>query len=109
MSNTVKTVTVKELQQMMEENKDFQLIDVREPEEYEFSNIGGELIPMGQLLANVDTISREKPGLMLCRSGSRSGNAVAALQHRFGFTNLFNVEGGILAWSDEIDPSIPLY
>ena len=109
MSNTVRTITVKELKRMMDEQEEFQLIDVREQNEYDFCNIGGELIPMGQIVKNLDRISKEKKVVMQCRSGSRSGNVVAALQQRYGYTNLYNLEGGILAWSEEIDPNIPQY
>ncbi|MFA6542317.1 MAG: rhodanese-like domain-containing protein [Bacteroidota bacterium] len=105
----IKEVTVRELKRMMDEKKDFQLIDVREPDEFEFCNIGGELIPMGQLVNSIDRISKEKMTVFLCRSGVRSARAVGALQQRFGFMNLYNVTGGILAWSDEIDPNVPKY
>ena len=109
MPNEVKTVTVQELKKMMDEKKDFQLIDVREQNEYDFCNIGGELIPMGQIVKNIEKISKEKMVIMQCRSGSRSGRVVAALQAQYGYTNLYNLEGGILAWSEEIDPNIPQY
>ena len=109
MANEVKTVTVQELKKMMDEKKDFQLIDVREQNEYDFCNIGGELIPMGQIVNNLEKISKEKMVIMQCRSGSRSGRVVAALQAQYGYTNLFNLEGGILAWSNEIDPNISQY
>ncbi len=109
MNNNVRTVSVRELKSMMDEGKEFQLLDVREQNEYDFCNIGGELIPMGRLAANIEKISREKMVIIHCRSGVRSGRAVAAFQTQFGFTNLYNLQGGILAWSDEIDPSIPQY
>jgi rhodanese-related sulfurtransferase len=109
MPNEVKTITVQELKKMMDEKKDFQLIDVREQNEYDFCNIGGELIPMGQIMMNMEKISKEKMVIMQCRSGSRSGRVVAALQAQYGLTNLYNLDGGILAWSEEIDPSIPQY
>lgn len=109
MANEIRSVSVQELKKMMDEKQDFQLIDCREPNEYEFCNIGGELIPMGQIGKNIDKISRDKPVIMQCRSGIRSGRVISALQSQHGFTNLFNLEGGILAWSEEIDPSIPQY
>ncbi len=109
MPNAIRTVTVHELKKWKEEKQDFQLIDVREADEYEFCNIGGELLPMGQILGNLAKIDRKKNVVMMCRSGSRSGRVVAVLQAQHGFTNLFNLEGGILAWSEEIDPNIPQY
>lgn len=105
----VREITVKELKAYITEGKEFQLIDVREPDEHAFCNIGGELIPLGTVLRNVDRISREKEVVVYCRSGRRSGEIIEQLQNRFGFTNLVNLEGGILAWADEIDPSVPKY
>ncbi len=109
MANEIKSVTVHELKKMMDDKKDYQLIDCREPDEYEFCNIGGKLIPMGQIIKNIEKISRDKTVIMQCRSGIRSAQVISALQLQYGFTNLFNLTGGILAWSEEIDPSIPQY
>ncbi|MER3524487.1 MAG: NADH oxidase [Ignavibacteria bacterium] len=106
---TVKTITVEELKKMMDEHADFQLIDVREPDEKQFADIGGELMPMRSVLEQVHNIARDKPVVIYCRSGSRSGRIVALLQQEYGFTNLYNLAGGILAWSDRIDPSIRKY
>ncbi len=105
----MKEITVSELKQMMDEGKDFQLIDVREPNEYEFANLGGELIPLGTVDDNADKIRRDKPVVIHCRSGARSGQAVRLLEQQHGFNNLHNLKGGILAWSAEIDPSVPRY
>lgn len=109
MFGEVKAITVHELKKMKDEQHAFQLIDVREPDEYEFCNIGGELIPVGDIFDDIGRISKEKPVIMQCRSGVRSARVIAALQQQYGFTNLFNLTGGILEWSDEIDPSIPQY
>jgi sulfur-carrier protein adenylyltransferase/sulfurtransferase len=105
----MKEVNVHELKKMLDEKEDFQLIDVREPKEHEYSNIGGDLIPMGTIFNRIDQINREKKVVVYCRSGSRSANVVRALEQRYGFENLYNLKGGILDWSDEIDPSIPKY
>jgi adenylyltransferase/sulfurtransferase len=105
----MKEITVSELKQMMDQGKDFQLIDVREPNEYEFANLGGELIPLGTVGDNADKINRDKPVVIHCRSGARSGQAVRLLEQQHGFNNLHNLKGGILAWSAEIDPSVPRY
>lgn len=109
MPSEIKTITVVELKKLMDEKKDFQLIDVREQNEYDFCNIGGELIPMGTIANSIDKIDKTKQVVVYCRSGSRSGRIVAALQQQYGLTNLYNLTGGILAWSDEIDPGIPQY
>lgn len=105
----MKEVTVKELKQLIDEGADFQLIDVREPNEFEFANINGKLIPLGSVPQNVDKFSRDKKVIVQCRSGKRSGDAILYLEQNHEFDNLYNLVGGILAWSDEIDSSIPKY
>jgi len=105
----MKTITVVELKKMMDEGADFQLIDCREPHEYEHVNIGGTLIPLNDIPANSDKIDDTKQVVIHCRSGARSGNAVQWLEQNHGYENLYNLTGGILAWSDEIDPSKPKY
>ncbi len=105
----MKEVTVKELKQMMDNNEDFQLIDVREQNEYDFANLGGELIPLSTVLDNADKIAEDKKVIIHCRSGARSANAVLLLQSTQGLDNLYNLKGGILAWSDEIDAGVPKY
>lgn len=105
----MKEVNVHELKKMLEEKEDFQLVDVREPREHEYCNIGGDLMPMGTILNRIDQIDRNKKVVVYCRSGNRSANVVKALEQRYGFENLYNLRGGILNWSDEIDPSVPKY
>ena len=105
----MKEVTVQDLKKLIDENADFQLIDVREPYEYEIANLQGELIPLGQVEAQRDKIADDKQVIIHCRSGARSGNAVALLESKYGYDNLYNLKGGILAWSDQIDPSVPKY
>jgi sulfur-carrier protein adenylyltransferase/sulfurtransferase len=108
-SATMKEVTVKELKAMLDAKEDFQLIDCREPHEADICEIGGELIPQGDIPHNIDQISKTKKVVIHCRSGSRSGNIVRWLEQNHGFTNLYNLKGGILAWADEIDPSVTKY
>lgn len=105
----MKEVTVQQLKELMDAKADFQLIDVREPHEYDFCNLGGELIPQAEIPHNVDKISKDKQVILQCRSGGRSGNMVQWLEKNHGFTNLYNLKGGILAWSDQIDPTVPKY
>ena len=105
----VKEVSVQDLYKLITEGADFQLIDVREPHEYGIANIGGELIPLGSISAAAGKISRDKKVIVHCRSGVRSANAIRQLEDEFGFENLFNLKGGILAWSKEIDASVPTY
>lgn len=107
--NGVKEISVHELQQLLENNEPFQLIDVREPHEYQIANIGGELIPLGQVLQSSDKIPRDKKVVIHCHSGGRSERAVQLLQEQFGFNNLYNLKGGILAYAREIDSSLQTY
>jgi adenylyltransferase/sulfurtransferase len=105
----MKEVTVQELKALMDSKADFQLIDVREPHEFDICNLGGELIPQAEIPHNVDKISKTKQVVIHCRSGARSGNMVKWLEANAGMTNLYNLKGGILAWAKEIDPSMPSY
>lgn len=105
----MKEKTVQELKQMLDNKEDFQLIDVREEHEFEICNLNGQLIPMGEIPDNVEKISKDKPVVIHCRSGARSGNVVQYLESNLGFTNLYNLKGGILAWADQIDSSMPKY
>lgn len=106
---TMKEITVQELKQMKDSGADFQLIDVREPHEYDLCNLDGELIPQGDIPHSIDKIDRKKKVILQCRSGARSGNMVQWLEKNHGFENLYNLKGGILAWAREIDPSMPTY
>lgn len=94
----MKTITVQELKELIEQNAEFQLIDVREEYEYEEANIGGNLIPLGEIPLRYQEISKEKQVILQCRSGVRSANAASFLEQNYGYTNLYNLEGGILAW-----------
>ena len=105
----MKEISVQELKEMMDKQEDFQLVDVREDFEYEMSNLGGELIPLGGILIEVDKIAKDKPVVLMCRSGRRSAAAIMQLEQQFGFDNLTNLRGGILAWAEDIDPSIQVY
>ncbi len=105
----MKEVTVQELKKLLDTKADFQFIDVREPHEYEICNLGAELIPQAEIPASVGKIEKGKQVIIHCRSGGRSGNMVQWLEKNHGFTNLYNLKGGILAWAKEIDPSMPTY
>jgi len=105
----MKEISVQELKSMMDKGEDFQLIDVREDFEYEMSNLGGTLIPLGGILIEADQVAKDKPVIVQCRSGKRSAAAIMQLEQQFGYTNLYNLTGGILAWAEEIDPTIEVY
>lgn len=102
------SVSVEELARWRQAGADFQLIDVREPSEYEIANLGGQLRPLSQLEDWAKAYPQEAHLVLHCRSGQRSARAVRQLRER-GFTQAYNLEGGLLAWAKEIDPSIETY
>ena len=103
-------MTVTELKKKMDAGDDIQLIDVRQPDEFAFAKIeGAKLIPLGDLMRRMDEIDPNRETIIQCKSGGRSAQAIMFLQ-RAGFTGeLKNLKGGITAWSNEIDSSIPKY
>jgi sulfur-carrier protein adenylyltransferase/sulfurtransferase len=105
----MKEITVQELKKLIDSKTDFQLIDVREPHEYDVCNLEGELIPMADVPHNMDKIATDKQVVIHCRSGRRSGDILLWLEKNHGFENLYNLKGGILAWAKEIDPTMPTY
>jgi len=105
----MKEKSVLELKQMLDAKEDFQLIDVREQDEFDICNLNGELIPMNDVPDNIDKIARDKTVVVHCRSGARSGRIIDFLESAHGFDNLYNLKGGILAWADQIDTSMPKY
>jgi len=98
----MKEITVQELKQLKDSKADFQLIDVREEYEFDEANLNGELIPVGDVMDNLNKISRDKKVVVHCRSGKRSAGIIQALESQHGYTNLYNLKGGILAYIDEI-------
>lgn len=94
----MKSITVNELKVKIDNAEDFQLIDVREPYEHEEFNIGGRLIPLNQIVQQIDKIETDKPVIIYCRKGIRSQVAIQRLQQKFPFTNLYNLIGGTEAW-----------
>lgn len=105
----MKEVTVEQLKSKIDNNEEFQLIDVREPFEYEVSNLNGENIPLAGIVIEASKISKDKPVIIQCRSGARSAAAINQLEQQFGFDNLYNLKGGILAWAAEYDSDMQVY
>jgi sulfur-carrier protein adenylyltransferase/sulfurtransferase len=102
-------ITPVELAEKLRRHDDFDLIDVREPAELNIAKIpGARLIPLGQFEAAVPSLDPSREIVVMCRSGARSGNAVAYLRQR-GFPNARNLAGGILRWSDDVDPTVVKY
>jgi rhodanese-related sulfurtransferase len=97
----MKEITSKELKKMMDSNEDFQLIDVREPWEVEEATIGGLNIPMGNVILRVDEISKDKKTIIYCKAGMRSATVIKTLEQKFGYENLYNLQGGIVGYLNE--------
>ena len=108
LKNGIPQMTVKELKQRIDAGEDVQLIDVREPYEYQIAQIGGKLIPQNDVPQRLHEIDREREVVVHCRSGARS-QKIAEFLKQAGYPNVANVAGGILAWADEIDPSVQKY
>jgi adenylyltransferase/sulfurtransferase len=101
-------MTVQELKQRRDAGEDVFVLDVREPYEYQIANIGGTLIPQGQVPQRLDEIDRNREIVVQCRSGGRS-QRIAEFLAQQGYPNVKNLAGGILAWADQIDPTVQKY
>lgn len=104
----MKELTVSELKTLKDNSADFQLIDVREVHEVEICEMGGEHIPMGNVMDTLDKISKTKQVIIHCRSGARSGAICQALEKE-GYTNVYNLKGGIIAWATDVDTTLTKY
>ncbi len=109
MNQIMGDITPPELDARIRQGDDLDLIDVREPHEWKLGNLpGARLIPMGQISQSLDQLDPEREIVVYCRSGARSAKVKGFLQAN-GFPKVRNLLGGILRWSDEVDPSIPKY
>src|SRR5690606_25107942 len=111
MANGSDEVTVLELKELLDRNEDITLVDVRQPHEWDIGNLGpygATMIPLNELRDRYDEIDPNADIVVYCRSGARSARAVEFLKEQ-GYERVRNLVGGILAWSEHIDPSIPKY
>jgi adenylyltransferase/sulfurtransferase len=108
MKNGIPQLNVKELKQRIDGGEDVFILDVREPYEYQIAQIGGKLIPQNDVPQRLSEIPRDREIVVQCRSGARS-QRIAELLKQSGYTQVVNLAGGILAWSDEIDPTVQKY
>ncbi len=106
--NGIPQITVKELKRRIDAGEEVQLIDVREPYEYQIAQIGGKLIPQNDVPQRLADIDRDREVVVHCKSGGRS-QRIAEFLKQSGYPRVVNVAGGILAWSDEIDPKVQKY
>ena len=105
---TVPEIAPRDLKSRLDRGDDLFILDVREPHEYQICNLQGTLIPLGELSRRVNELDSSREIVAHCRSGKRSAEAVEFLRNA-GFRKIWNLKGGILAWSDEVDPSVPKY
>ena len=104
----VPEIQVEELKRRQDAGEDIFVLDVREPHEYQICNIGGHLIPLGDLPKRIHELDSSREIVAHCRSGARSAKAVNFLRQA-GFRKVHNLAGGILAWADRVDPKMPKY
>jgi adenylyltransferase/sulfurtransferase len=104
----VPEITVEEFKRRLDAGDKLFVLDVREPHEYQICNLGGHLIPLNDLPKRINELDSSAEIVAHCKMGGRSAKAVAFLQQA-GFTKVHNLVGGILAWSDRIDPKVPKY
>jgi len=104
----VPEIQAEELKRRLDAGEDVFVLDVREPHEYQICNIGGYLIPLGDLPKRVHELDSSREIVAHCRSGVRSAKAVDFLRQA-GFRKVHNLAGGILAWADRVDPKMPKY
>ena len=104
----VPEIAPRELKSRLDRGDNLFILDVREPHEYQICNLKGHLIPLGELPRRVHELDSSREIVAHCRSGKRSADAVDFLR-KAGFRKIWNLKGGILAWSDEVDPTVPKY
>jgi rhodanese-related sulfurtransferase len=102
-------ISVKELDAMRKEGKPHMLLDIREPQELAVASVEGAVhIPMNTIPGNLDKLPKDKPLVVMCHMGGRSHQVTQWLRAQ-GWSNAINLDGGISAWSAEIDPKVPNY
>ena len=103
-------ITATELKARLDARDDIQLIDVRQPDEYAFAKIeGAKLIPLGEIMSRMGELDESRDTVVHCKMGGRSARAIEFLEHSGFKGTLKNLVGGITAWSNDVDPSVPKY
>lgn len=105
----MKLITVSELKEMLAQNASLQIIDVREQYEYDICNIGCKNLPMGDIAENIDQLDKTNVLIVMCKSGKRAEAVANLLATDYNFDNVAIVEGGIMAWAENIDNSLEIY
>lgn len=110
-ATTIPEITPRELKARLDNEQPLALLDVREPWEREVADlpeVGQRRIPLVELASRLSELERDRPLVVYCRSGARSGRVVEELRAR-GFDQSFNLAGGVLRWREEVDPSLDAY
>jgi rhodanese-related sulfurtransferase len=94
----VQSITPEALEQWQQQHQVFALLDVREQAEHDYFNIGGKLIPMGEVWQRINELPTEMPLVVYCQKGIRSAIVIQRLQEKFGWKHLYNLQGGMAAW-----------
>tara|TARA_Y200000002_G_scaffold366554_1_gene357641 strand:+ start:294 stop:614 length:321 start_codon:yes stop_codon:yes gene_type:complete len=97
------------LKNKINNKEDFQLIDIREDYEFEICCIGGDKISMYSIPDSIDKISKSKEVIIYCRTGSRSATIVKMLEDNYSFDNVYNLDGGIMRWREDVDKTLKEY
>ena len=106
----MKNISPKELSNLINSNNnDYQLIDIRDEYEYNICCIGGEKINMYSIIENINKLSKTKKVIIYCRTGSRSFNIINLIEKKFHYENIYNLDGGIMKWREDIDPTLKEY
>ena len=105
----MKNISPVDLKKMIDNKDDFQLIDIRDDYEIDICCIGGHKINMYSITDNIDKINKESKVVIYCRSGVRSANIVSMLENNFSFNNIYNLEGGIMKWREDLDENLKAY
>ena len=106
----IEEISATDLKERLDAGEDIQLIDVRQPEEHNFTRIAGaKLIPLAEILNRMSELDQTRETVIHCKMGMRSARAVEALQRAGYKGKLMNLKGGITAWSNEVDPKVPKY
>jgi adenylyltransferase/sulfurtransferase len=106
--NGIPQLTVQQLKQRIDAGEEVYLLDVREPFEYQIANLGGKLIPLNDVPQRLAEVDRDREVIVHCKSGGRS-QAAAEFLRNAGYPRVANLAGGILAWADQIDPTVRKY
>ena len=103
-------ITAAEFKARLDRGDDLQIIDVRETHEYDIARIpGAKLIPLAEVVARATVIDAARETIVHCKGGVRSANAIRSLKEAGFGGKLINLKGGIIAWSNDVDPSVPKY